>query len=72
VGVTESLTNWLLWAWVRVGQTGYCGRGGVFDKLVIEGVGESLTNWLLLAWGSVCKTGYRGRGVEFDNWLLWV
>jgi hypothetical protein len=51
VGVRESLTNWLLWAWGslincllwtwrRVCQTGYCGRGGEFDKLVIVGVGR--------------------------------
>jgi hypothetical protein len=47
VGVGESLTNWLLWAWGRVWQTDYCGRGGEFDKQVIVDVGESLANWLL-------------------------
>jgi hypothetical protein len=39
VGVRESLTNWLLWAW------------GEFVKLVIVGVEESVTNWLLWVWG---------------------
>jgi hypothetical protein len=47
VGVGESLTNWLLWAWGRVCQTGYCARGGEFDKLFNLGVGKSLTNWFL-------------------------
>jgi hypothetical protein len=41
VGVGESLTNWLLWAW------------GDFDKLVFVGVGVSFTNWLLWAWDRV-------------------
>jgi Flp pilus assembly pilin Flp len=41
VGVGESLTNWLFWAW------------GEFVKLVIVGVGERLTNWLLWAWRRV-------------------
>jgi Flp pilus assembly pilin Flp len=53
VGVEESVTNWLLWAWRRVCQTCYCERGGEFDKLVIVGVGESLINCLLWAWGRV-------------------
>jgi hypothetical protein len=38
------LTNRLLWAWGRVRKTGYCGRGGEFDKLVFVGVRESLKN----------------------------
>jgi hypothetical protein len=59
-GVGESFTNWLMWAWGRVRQTGYCGRGGGFDKLVIVGVAESLTNWLLRAWWWL------------TNWLLWA
>jgi hypothetical protein len=53
VGVEESLTHWLLWAWVRVRQTGYCGPGEEYYKQVIVGVGENLTNWLLWAWGRV-------------------
>jgi hypothetical protein len=40
VDVGESLTNWLLWAWGKVCQTGYCWRGEEFDKLVIMGVGD--------------------------------
>jgi hypothetical protein len=58
--VGKSLTNWLLWAWWRVKQTGYCGRGGEFDKLVFVGVGKSLT------------IGYCGRGGSLTNWLLWA
>jgi hypothetical protein len=53
VGVGESFTNWLLWAWGRVGQTGFCGREGEFEKLVIVGVGESFKNWLLGPWERV-------------------
>jgi hypothetical protein len=58
VGVGESLTNWLLWAFGIVLQTGYCVLGGEFDKLFIVGVGKSL------------KTGYCGRGVEFDKLVI--
>jgi hypothetical protein len=43
------MTNFLLCAWARVCQTGYCERGGEFDKQVIVGVGESVTNWFLWA-----------------------
>jgi hypothetical protein len=39
VGVGESLTNCLVWAWGKFCQTGYCWRGAEFDKLVIVGVG---------------------------------
>jgi hypothetical protein len=62
VGVGESLTNWLLWAWARVWQTGYCRRGGEYDKQVIVGEGESLTNWFLWAWGEFDKLVILGVG----------
>jgi hypothetical protein len=52
VGVGESFTIWLLWAWGRVRQTGYCGREGELEKLFIVGVGR------------VCQTGDCGRGGE--------
>jgi hypothetical protein len=66
----ESLSNRLLWAWGRVCQTGYCGLGGEFVKLVIVGVGESLSNWLLWAWRRVYQTGYCGRGGEFVKLVI--
>jgi hypothetical protein len=53
VGVVKSLTNLLFWAWRRVRRTGYCERGGEFERLVIVSVGESLINCLLWAWGRV-------------------
>jgi hypothetical protein len=56
------MTIWLLWAWGRIRQTGYCGREGEFDKLFIVGVGKSLTNWLLWAWGRVSNWLLRGWG----------
>jgi hypothetical protein len=73
VGVGESLTNWLLWAWDRVWQNGYCGLEVEIYKLVFVGEDESLTNWLLRAWwwltkwlllalGRDYQTSFCGRG----------
>jgi hypothetical protein len=53
VGVSESLKNWLLWAWGEFEKIGYIRRWGGFEKLVFVSVGEGMTNWLLWAWGRV-------------------
>jgi hypothetical protein len=56
--------------WGRVWQTGYCRRGGEFDKLVFVGVRESLKNWLLWAWGEFEKLVIFGVGESLKNWFL--
>jgi hypothetical protein len=53
------MTIWLLWEWGRFRQTGYCGREGQFDNLVIVGVLREFENLVVV-----------GEEESVKNWLL--